>query len=360
MSAKIKTAVLGCGKVGHFHAHAFQTLKDSEFSGVWSRNFERAEGFGAQYGVPAFRTIEELAQKTGANAAAICTTHLSHAKVAVEAARCGMHLFIEKPLAISLEDCDAILEAADKYGVKVGVTCQRRCFPASQRVKQAIDQGKIGQPMLGQIQMLGWRDKAYYDSDGWRGTWDGEGGGVLVNQAPHQLDLLQWYMGEIDEVFGTWANLNHPYIEVDDTAIAVVKFKNGALANIIVTNSVNPALYGKVHIYGSSGAGVGVQTDGGQMFIAGVSAVSEPAYNDLWTVPGEEQLAEQWKQEDTEFFASIDATRHFHVMLAEDFLKAIINDTQPLVTGIDGRRTVELFQAIYLSEKLKKVIKLPL
>ena len=100
------------------------------------------------------------------------------------------------------------------------------------------------------INMLGWRDKAYYDSDAWRGKWKTEGGGVLVNQSPHQLDLMLWYMGEVDEVYGIWKNFNHPYIEVDDTAAAIVKFKSGAIGNIIVSNSQKPGLYGKVHIHG--------------------------------------------------------------------------------------------------------------
>ena len=148
-------------------------------------------------------------------------------------------------------------------------------------------------PILGSVAMYGWRDEAYYRSDPWRGSWQGEGGGVLVNQAPHQLDLLHWYMGEIDELFGFWANLNHPYIEVEDTAVAVLRFKNGALGNIVVSNSQNPALYGRVYVHGSNGASIGVQTDGGAMFIAGMSSITEPPINDLWTVPGEEEIIEK-------------------------------------------------------------------
>lgn len=360
MNAKIKTAVLGCGNVGHFHANALSSLEDSEFCGVWSRNYENARRFGSKYGVPAFHTIDELAKKTRAQVAAICTTHPTHAAVALEAAKCEMHLLVEKPLAITLKDCDAIIDAAEKNSVKLGVVCQRRCFPASVRVKKAIEKGKIGTPILGNVQMLGWRDRKYYESAQWRGTWDGEGGGVLVNQAPHQLDLLLWYMGEVDEVIGTWANLNHRFLEVDDTAIAIVKFKNGAIANILATNSVNPALYGKVHVFGSNGAGVGVQTDGGEMFIAGMSNAMEPSFNDLWTVPGEENNLAEWKQEDTDLFNRVDATRYFHKVLVKDFIQAVKNDIEPIVTGMDGRRTVELFQAIYLSEKEKKPIKLPL
>src|SRR5262249_48301642 len=135
-------------------------------------------------------------------------------------------------------------------------------------------------PILGIATIFGWRDEAYYRSDPWRGSWEHEGGGVLVNQSPHQLDLLLWYFGEIEEMFGYWANLNHPCIEVDDTAIATIRFKNGALGNIVVSNSQNPALYARVSAHGSNGATLGVQTDGGAMFIVGRTNAIEPPFND--------------------------------------------------------------------------------
>ena len=207
--------------------------------------------------------------------------------------------------------------------------------------------------------MLGWRDEAYYRSDPWRGKWDSEGGGVLVNQAPHQLDLLQWYMGPIEELYGYWDNLNHPYIEVEDTAVAIIRFKNGGLGNIIVSNSQNPALFGKVMIHGDNGASIGVQTDGGAMFIAGMSNITEPPVNDYWTVPGEEELLKKWQQQDSELFKSINAIEYYHQLQIEDFLLAVIEDRPPLVTGRDGLRTVEIFTAIYRSQRLKKPVKLP-
>jgi len=208
--------------------------------------------------------------------------------------------------------------------------------------------------------MLGWRDRNYYESDEWRGTWKMEGGGVLVNQAPHQLDILLWYMGEVDEVYGIQKNLNHPYIEVEDTALAIIKFKSGALGNIIVSNSQKPGIFGKVHIHGENGASVGVQTDGGAMFVAGMSNVQEPPVNDLWTVPGEEKMLEQWIKEDSEFFNSIDATVFYMEQQIKDFLQALKNDSNPLVTGIDGRRTVELFTSIYRSTRDNLPVKFPL
>jgi predicted dehydrogenase len=167
-------------------------------------------------------------------------------------------------------------------------------------------------------------------------------------------------MGDIEEVYGSWSNLNHPYIEVEDTALAIVKFKNGALGNIIVSNSQRPGIYGKIQIHGSNGASVGVQPEGGAMFVAGMSSIAEPPVNDLWTIPGEEALLDKWVKEDTAFFNSIDATVYYIERQIEDFVDAIIENREPLVNGIEGRKTVELFTAIYRSQRDNKPIKFPL
>ena len=357
---RIKTGVIGCGKVGHFHAIAYNSLHQSEFTAVCSRDIEKAKAFAEQYNVQAFSNIEDMVKSTGVEAVSICAPHPVHAKVAVEAAQNGLHLLVEKPLASNLADCDAIIKAAQENNVKLGIVCQRRFYEPSMRIRQAIDDNKIGKPILGVVHMLGWRDTAYYQSDAWRGTWQGEGGGVLVNQAPHQLDLLQWYMGPIDELVGYWSNLNHSYIEVEDTAIAMIKFKSGALGSIVVSNSQNPALYGKVHIHGENGASIGIQTDGGAMFIAGMSTITEPPVNDLWTIPGEEYMLEKWRRADTEFFNSVDAIHYYHEKQVEDFLNSIINGEKLLIDGNEGRKTVEIFTAIYRSNRDRKPVKFPL
>ncbi|HVA90782.1 MAG TPA: Gfo/Idh/MocA family oxidoreductase, partial [Chloroflexota bacterium] len=187
-----------------------------------------------------------------------------------------------------------------------------------------------------------------------------EGGGVLVNQAPHQLDLLLWYMGPVEELHGYWANFNHPTIEVDDTAVAALRFRSGGLGTILVSNSQNPALYGRVQIHGSNGASVGVLTDRGAMFIAGMTSIVDPPVNDVWTIPGEEPLLAGWRREDEALFARIDPTEHFHGAQIQEFLRAIVEGRPPLVTGEDGRRTVELFTAIYRAQRDRKPIQFPL
>ena len=353
-------AILGCGKVAHLHAKAIKNLPNAKFAGVWSRTTKTAESFASQYDVPFYAEIEELVKNEKIDLVIVCTPHPFHLEPVLEAANAGANVLVEKPLASTMEDSDAIIAACKNAGLKLGVISQRRWYEPVKRVKDAIDSGKIGKPVFGTINMLGWRDKDYYEADEWRGNWKMEGGGVLVNQAPHQLDILLWFMGEIDEVYGQWKNLNHPYIEVEDTAVAIVKFKNGGIGNIIVSNSEKPGIYGKVHVHGENGASVGVQTDGGAMFIAGMSNILEPPINDIWSVPGEEEMLAKWVDEDSAHFNSIDPMVYYMERQIEDFLQAIQNNTEPLVTGEDGRRTVELFTAIYRSTRDNMPIKFPL
>jgi UDP-N-acetyl-2-amino-2-deoxyglucuronate dehydrogenase len=355
---KLRTGVIGCGKVSHTHARALSEFEESELIAVYSRSADKAAAFAGQYGATGYTDLDEMLGVV--EAVVVCTPHPFHAAPTVRALEAGVHVLVEKPLAASLQDCDAMIAAAMKSGCRLATVSQRRWYAPVLRVKRAIEEGRIGSPVLGMVAMLGWRDEPYYRSDPWRGSWEMEGGGVLVNQAPHQLDLLLWFMGPIAELYGCWDNLNHPYIEVEDTAIAVVRFASGALGNIVVSNSQKPGLYGKVHVHGSSGASVGVQTDGGAMFIAGMSPVLEPPVNDLWTIPGEEHLLESWRGEDTEFFGTIDAASYYHRLQIRDFLRAILEDRQPLVTAEEGRDTVELFTAIYRSNRDRRPVRFPL
>jgi UDP-N-acetyl-2-amino-2-deoxyglucuronate dehydrogenase len=353
-------SIAGCSKVAHLHAKAISNITNVRLSGVWNRTTSKAEDFAALYGTRSYPDVTSMVNENKSDLVIICTAHPFHKQPAVEAAMAGANVLIEKPLASDLNDCDEILQSCLENGVKSGVISQRRWYEPVRRVKRAINEGKIGKPVLAEVLMLGWRDQAYYNSDPWRGRWSTEGGGVLVNQSPHQLDILLWYMGDIDEVFGLWRNLNHPYIEVEDTAAAIVKFKSGAIGNILLSNSQKPGLYGKVHVHGENGASVGVQTDGGAMFIAGRSGISEPPVNDLWTISGEEHKLKQWVIEDTEVFNNSDATVKYIQLQIEDYLRAIENDTEPSVTAIDGRKTVELFTAIYRSSETNLPVKFPL
>lgn len=361
MSSKLRTAIIGCGKVAHVHAKALQQIEECSLVAVQSRNPASTKEFADKYGVKAYEDTQDMIMDEKIDVSIICTPHPEHRSPAITALNAGSHVLVEKPLAVSLADCDAMLSAAQKNNRQLGIVSQRRFSHAALRMKKAIDDGKIGHPSIATVVMLGWRDEAYYKSDPWRGSWEKEGGGVLVNQAPHQLDLLQWFMNdEFEELYGVYKNINHPYIEVEDTAIAILKFKKGGIANLVVSNSQKPGIYAKVHVHGSNGASVGVQTDGGSMFIAGVTSVFEPPKNDLWTIPGEEHLLGQWQKEDSDFFKTIDPVGYYIRLQDHDFIRSVMEDKQPMVTGIDGRKTVELFNAIYQSSRQGKPVSWPL
>ena len=354
-----RTGLVGCGKVGHTHAAALAALADSAFAAVCDRNAERAQAFATQYGVTPYTDVRQMVEREKLDVVLICTPHPVHAAPAIAAMQAGAHVLVEKPMATNLADCDAMMAAAQTSGVLLSVISQRRLYASCQRIRTAIDAGKIGQPILGLIVLLGWRSEEYYRSDPWRGTWAGEGGGVMVSQAVHQLDLLLWFMGPLAELQGYHANLNHPYIEVEDTAVAALRFQSGALGSIVVSNSQNPGLYGRVHVFGSNGAAVGTQTDGGSMFIAGMAPVEEPPVNDLWTIPGEKHLLDEWEREDQAMFKRVDTASYYHERQIEDFLWAIRDQRPPLVTAEEGRAAVELFTAIYKSPKRRAPVTFP-
>ncbi len=360
MPEKLKTAVIGLGKIANLHARGLKNSHFCDFRAVLSRNIDKARKFAAEFGVSPYDNLQEMVKKEGIEAAVVCTPHPYHAQPVIELARLGVHSLVEKPLASSLPDCDKMIEASEKYNVIIGVVSQRRFYEPVKRMRKAIDESKIGTPALGHTIMLGWRDEAYYKSDPWRGKWDTEGGGVMVNQAPHQLDVFQWMMGEISEIYGVHENINHPYIEVEDTALAIIKFKNGALGNIVLSNSQKPGIYGKVHVHGDNGASVGTQIEGGAMFIAGQSEVQEAPYNDIWTIPGEERMLQSWKKEDEDFFGSIKASEYYIQLQDDNFCQSIIHNQDPIITAKEARVTVEIFTAIYQSSKRNKPVSFPL
>ena len=356
---KVGTAIIGTGKVAHAHAAALAANPLSRFEAVCNPDPELASSFARRYGVRAFTDAGEMLQDPAVDAVCICTPHPSHADLAVMAATQGVHILVEKPMALSLGDCDRMIEAAAQAGVKLGVISQRRLYEPVQRLKRAIDEGRIGRPILGTATVLSWRGPEYYALDDWRGTWAGEGGGVLVTQVVHHLDLLQWFMGPIAEVSAYWSNLNHPFIEVEDTAVASLRFASGALGSIVVSNSQNPGLYARIHVHGYSGATVGVQTDGGTQFITGVSEEAEPPYNDVWTVPGEEDLLPGWQAADRARAGEIDIMSYYHGLQIADFLEAILEDREPMIPGREGRKMVELVQAIYRSGSQQRPVRFP-
>ena len=343
---ELGVGIVGAGLVADVHAAAIARIPGARLVAVAGSSpvSSRAQRLARDHGAHTASTDELLAD-AGVQLVIVATPHPLHARQAIAAAAAGKHVLVEKPMALRAEDCVAMADAARAAGVVLSVVSQRRWYPAVRRVKDAIDAGRIGVPALATVELLGWRSAEYYAMDGWRGTVDGEGGGVLVNQAIHQLDLLCWFLGEATDVDGWIENVNHPEIEVEDTAVAVVRFAGGAVATIAASNSQRPGLHGVLHVPGTNGASVGVETDRGSSFVAGISEPSRPR-NDIWTVPGQEELPDRWVTDDEAALARADIGTHFHELQLRDVVEAIRDRREPAVTAEDGRRSVALMAAI--------------
>jgi UDP-N-acetyl-2-amino-2-deoxyglucuronate dehydrogenase len=355
---ELRFGIVGPGKVGQLHADALTRVPGARLVAIAGGSEDRATTLAAAHGARVDPGLDAMIERGGVDAVIVCTPHPLHAEQAVTAARAGLHVVVEKPMAILPEDCDRMIAAAADAGVVLSVMSQRRWYEPVRRVKAAIDDGRLGMPGLATVEVLGWRGPEYYAMDAWRGSATGEGGGVLVNQAVHQLDLTVWFLGAAVEVDGWTANINHPELDVEDSAVAMVRFASGALATIVASNSQRPGLYSRIHVHGHSGASVGVETDGGSMFVAGMSLPSLPR-NDLWTIPGEETEPERWLARDREALAGVDLATYHHELQLRDIVSAIRDGHPPAVTGEDGRLSVELFAAIYRAARTGQRVRLP-
>jgi predicted dehydrogenase len=354
----VRFGIVGPGKVAQVHADALARIPGATLAAVAGRNEARARELAAPHGAHIEPSLEAMIDRGGIDAVIICTPHPLHAEQGIAAARAGLHVVVEKPMAIKPDDAERLVETADKAHVVLSVISQRRWYEPVRRVKGAIEDGRIGAAALATVEVLGWRGPEYYAMDPWRGTVVGEGGGVLVNQAVHQLDLLVWFLGAPLEVDGWTANVNHPEIDVEDSAVAIVRFAGGALATIIASNSQRPGLHATIHVHGRNGASVGVETDGGNVFVAGVSLPSVPR-NDLWTVPGEEDALEGWAVADEAVLAGVDISSHFHELQLRDVVAAIRDGRVPTVSGLDGLMTVDLMAGIYAAGRSGNRVRLP-
>ena len=232
MAKQVRVGVIGCGNIGKTHAKAFVEIAGVDLAACCDGDGARAEALAELHGVPhVFTDVGELLRSGTVDAVTVCTPHPTPADIVVAAAAAGVHVICEKPLAVSIGEANRMVAAAEAGGIKFAGIFQRRFWPAAQRIRTAIDDGKLGRITHGECRVYIWRPEAYFAADAWRGKWATEGGGALMNQAVHAIDLLQWYLGPVTEVFGRWAKLRDgDYIDVEDTAVATLVCANGARA----------------------------------------------------------------------------------------------------------------------------------
>jgi UDP-N-acetyl-2-amino-2-deoxyglucuronate dehydrogenase len=351
----LRVGIVGTGGIARTHATAIAALAAAgdpvTIAAVADVLPERARAFAAERGVPHhFASAEALLGAGLVDCVHVTTPHPAHCAVVVAAAAAGVHALVEKPLAIDLREADRAVEAARRAGTVLSTVFQRRWFPAARRLRRAIDEGKLGRPILGSLEVRWLRTAEYYARDPWRGKWATEGGGCLVNQAVHAIDWLLWYLGPVDVVFGLYHNLGHRdmRLEVDDNAVAAIRFRSGAIATLSASVSVKPASVARVTVHGDNGASASVceVTEWGGDYV-----------NDIWTIPGEEGLPAAWAAADR---AEAWPNWRYHLRQIEDFYAAVRTGRAPEVSGEDGRNAVELIQAIYSASESGLAVAFPM
>ncbi|HEX6681853.1 MAG TPA: Gfo/Idh/MocA family oxidoreductase [Candidatus Limnocylindrales bacterium] len=350
--ARLRVGIIGCGLIAANHVTALRGIEGVEVVAVADVDAERAPEFARRHGVPrAYPGAEEMFAE-GLDAVTVCTPHAAHMDGVLAAARHGVHVLCEKPIALSLDDAMRMVEAAQQAGVLFGVLFQRRFWPAAQRIRRAIDERRFGVPICGGVVARFRRDAGYY-AEPWRGRWDTEGGGVLMTQAIHHIDLLQWFMGPATRVTGRYATLaHHDFLEVEDTAAALVEFASGAIATIQAATTFSPGLGAQVWVSDARGNTASVME-----FPEGVGRT------DLWTLPGEEEFAQVFRP-GAEFDLALERIhRHlvpYHRMQIEEFIAAVRAGREPAVTGREAMKSLEIVQAIYQSSRSGTPISLPM
>ncbi len=233
--------IIGCGMIAEFHTRAINEIPGSQVVAAYDQVKASAEKIASMASgqCQLCDNLESLLARPDVDVVCICTPSGAHAELVVQAARAGKHVVVEKPLEITLARCDAIIEACDAAGVRLCAIFPSRFTAANIRLKEAISGGRFGRLTLGDTYVKWWRTQQYYDSGGWRGTWALDGGGALMNQAIHNVDLLYWLMGDVESIVALTATLAHSRIEVEDTAVASLRFKNGALGTIEAATSAS-------------------------------------------------------------------------------------------------------------------------
>ncbi len=342
--------IIGTGMISNFHARAIADVRGAKLVACYNRTADKAQAFGDENGCTAYDSLDDLLADDKVDAVSVTTPSGAHMEPAIAAARARKHVIIEKPLEITLKRCDQIINECSKQGVKLSTIFQSRFHDSSVKIKQAIDAGRFGRLTLGDAYVKWWRTQEYYDSRPWRGTWKLDGGGALMNQAIHTVDLLTWIMGPVEKVQAFTATLAHKRIEVEDVATATLTFANGALGVIEASTGVYPGYLKRIELHGTTG-----------------SAVLEEEDIKSWEfakkAKGDQAILEEMKKSKSSGGGAADPAaigHHGHTRQFQDFVKAIKNDTKPAIDGPEARRSVEIILAIYKSAKTGKAVGLPL
>ena len=342
--------VVGCGMIASFHAKAIADIRGAKLAACFDTFPAAADRLASQTGCKPYYDLPQMLKDPAVDVVTICTPSGAHLEPAVAAAKAGKHVIVEKPLEVTLKRCDRIIEACKKNKVVLATIFPSRFHESSQLLKQAVDAGRFGKLTVGDAYVKWFRTQQYYDSGAWRGTWEMDGGGALMNQAIHSVDLLTWLMGPVAEITAQTATLAHQRIEVEDVAMAALRFKSGALGVIEATTAAYPGALKRIELHGSEGSAV-LEEEDITFWEFAKAARTDAALR--------KRMAGKTKTGGGAADPSA-IGHHGHTLLFKDTLHAIKHGTRPLVDGAEGRRSVEIILAIYTAAETGRAVQLPL
>ncbi len=340
--------IIGCGMISNFHARAIADTAGAKLIGVADRIPEPAAKFAETHHCNAYPSVDALLADPNIDAVSVCTPSGAHLEPALAVAAAGKHVIVEKPLEVTTERCDKIIQACEQAGVRLVAIFQSRFHESANLIKQAVEAGRFGKITMGDAYVKWYRSQEYYDSGAWRGTWKLDGGGALMNQAIHSVDLLLWLMGPVAEISAMTATLTHQRIEVEDVAIANLKFRSGALGVIEATTTAYPGALKRIEICGSHGTAVLLEED-----ILTWQFAEE--------TDEDEQIRQRMAGKTKTGGGAADPAaigHHGHTRIFEEAVAAINENRPSILDGEEGRRSVEVIRAIYESAKSGQIVRL--
>ena len=343
----IRFGIVGCGMISEFHAEAIGQIPNTKITAFCDNNKNSAEIRASQFGGEVYTDVEEMLKNSDIDIVSICTPSGVHMEAAVAAAEAKKHVIVEKPIEVTLERTDKIIEACKKNKVRLGAIFPRRFLDSSCVLKKAIMDNRFGTIVLADVSIKWFRTQEYYSKGGWRGTYKLDGGGALMNQGIHGIDLLQWLMGGVEEVSAFTGIRAHFGIEVEDVAVTSVKFKNGALGVIEGTTGSWPGENMRIEISGTDG--IVIMED--EIFCKWQFKIETEEDNKIRERFGQKKDIISGGATDPKAISSEGHRRQF-----VDFIEAIRADRQPQIDGAEARSAVSIITSIYKSAKEKKTI----
>lgn len=343
MNNTIRFALIGCGRIAQRHAELLGKgrIPGATLAAVCDVDKTKAITLSGKYNVSAFADMHEMMQAVQVDAVAVLTESGNHAKHVCDLAKYGKHIVVEKPMALTLADADAMIKACDDAGVRLFVVKQNRFNVPVVKLRQALDSGRFGKLVMGTVRVRWCREQSYYDQDKWRGTWALDGG-VLTNQASHHVDLLEWIMGEVESVYAM-STTALAKIEVEDTAVVALRFRNGALGVIEATTAARPKdLEGSISVLGETGT----------VEIGGFAVNQMKTWNFRNPIPDDENVMTKYSVNPPDVYGFGHKAYYDHVV------ECINGNKRQLVDGLEGRKSLELISAIYESIETKSEVSL--